>query len=100
VTETQLIKIAAAALFVGVPALLAAVLQRLLDGVKDATLRRAFWGLLGVAGVAVLVLLVLNPGRSGSADLKIFGNILAGAIIASFFAALVVGRIVHGRSRV
>jgi chromate transport protein ChrA len=97
VTETQLIKIVATALFVGVPALLAAALQRLLAGVEDGTLRRALWSLLSVAGVALLVLLALNPGRSGSADLKIFGNILAGAIIASFFAALIVGRIINGR---
>jgi chromate transport protein ChrA len=97
VAETQFIKIVAFLLFVSVPAVLATLLQRLLVRVPDETLRRAVWGLLGLAGMMIFILFALNPGRSSSAELKTFGNILAGAAIFSFFAALVVGRIVKGR---
>jgi hypothetical protein len=41
----------------------------------------------------VILVIGLNPARTGSAELKTFGNILAGAACASFFAALVVGYI-------
>ncbi len=96
-TESLMIKIVAGALFVGVPMLIAALLERLVRGVEIDTLRRAFWSLLAIAAALVIAVVALNPARSGSAELKTIGTIIAGVAIASVFAALIVARIVKGR---
>jgi quinol-cytochrome oxidoreductase complex cytochrome b subunit len=97
-TEAQLIKIVCVILFVTVPSIIAAIVDRLLRNVGRGALVRAFWTALGGMGFGGLLLAMAGPRPKADAFGILLGNVGAGLIFACFFVVIILGYVLKRRA--
>lgn len=95
-SEATMIQLVATALFVGVPMVVAALLERLCRRTPKATLQRAFWVLLAAAGLGIMALALVRP-MIGAAAMKSVGPIGGAMVLVLFVLSLAVARVARQR---
>lgn len=96
-SDMTLLKALAAATAMGLLTFLGVAAERKLRGYHTVALRRAAFLQTAVACISTVLLIAINPARWPDPAVKVIGDLLALAAIATFIAAIALGFALRAR---